>query len=97
MFDYFVAPAHERTNWALGLGLPMFVLTPDIGPFAPLNHEVLCSSGAAVEVHAGEFSDQLHSLATNGRLASMAEAGWHPDSISGFAHIADYLCDRYSS
>ena len=30
-FDYFVAPAHERSNWALGLGLPIFIIEPAIG------------------------------------------------------------------
>ena len=40
-FDYFVSPSHERTNWALGLGLPMFLLHPLIGPFSPINREIL--------------------------------------------------------
>ena len=24
-FDFFMAPSHERTCWAFGLGLPMFI------------------------------------------------------------------------
>jgi len=35
--DAFVAAPHERTNWAVGLGLPLFALFPLIGTFAPQN------------------------------------------------------------
>ncbi|MCH7948576.1 MAG: hypothetical protein IIC66_12350, partial [candidate division Zixibacteria bacterium] len=45
--DFFVAPSHERSNWAMGLGLPMFILEPAIGPFSPLNREILLEAGVA--------------------------------------------------
>ncbi|HDR00060.1 MAG TPA: hypothetical protein ENN51_07250, partial [candidate division WOR-3 bacterium] len=45
--DLAVAPAHERVNWAVGLGLPMFLLEPDIGPFAPLNRAHALELGVA--------------------------------------------------
>jgi len=31
LLDIFVAPSHEYTNWAIGLGLPMLALFPIIG------------------------------------------------------------------
>lgn len=46
--DYFVAPSHERTNWALGLGLPFFMLAPVFGSFAPLNRELAQEFAAAI-------------------------------------------------
>jgi hypothetical protein len=38
--DFFIAASHERINWALGLSLPMFVLTPFIGSYAKENYEI---------------------------------------------------------
>jgi hypothetical protein len=97
--DYFVAPSHERTNWAVGLGLPMFALTPTIGPFAPLNLQLLLDSGTAQELpttdKADRFSDRLSQLQRSGRLLEMAESGWGHFEIDGFATIATLLSRRY--
>lgn len=87
-FDYFVAPSHERTNWALGLGLPMFILLPTIGPFAPLNREILLSSGVAEDL--GLTGARLE----RGQLLKMASSGWGNYPIDGFAQIADYITER---
>ncbi len=38
--DFFIAASHERVNWALGLSLPLFVLTPFIGSYAKENYEI---------------------------------------------------------
>ena len=46
--DVMVAAAHERTNWAVGLGLPMFVLLPHIGPFARENFEFAQQQGVCL-------------------------------------------------
>ncbi len=45
--DFFIAASHERTNWALGLSLPMFVLTPFIGSYAYENYEIAKNYGVA--------------------------------------------------
>lgn len=94
-FDYFVAPSHERTNWALGLGLPMFIVRPPIGPFSPLNDLKLTKSGVAVPIDnlddAAKFAEILAGLRSEGRMAEMARAGWKPDDISGFRTAAEYI------
>lgn len=97
--DYLVAPPHERTNWALGLGLPMFALTPTVGPFAPLNLELLLKSGTAAalgdEIEASAFAATLTRFRRSGRLARMARQGWGRYDLNGFSRIAAYLIDRY--
>jgi hypothetical protein len=94
-FDYFVAPPHERTNWALGLGLPMYVVDPPIGSFAPLNREILLGAGVAMPIcnsgNAREFADTLEVHRRSGRLRDMAAAGWQRFDINGFANIAAML------
>ncbi|MEO0097191.1 MAG: hypothetical protein ABIK78_03735 [candidate division WOR-3 bacterium] len=45
--DFFIAASHERTNWALGLSLPMFVLSPFIGSYAYENYEIAKNYGIA--------------------------------------------------
>ncbi len=98
-FDYFVAPSHERTSWALGLGLPMFILEPPIGPFAPLNREVLHNAGVAISLDSrtvSEFCWALPYYRTSGRLAEMAESGWKRHPINGFQVISDFLINKYA-
>ena len=98
--DYFVGPPHERTNWALGLGLPMFALTPTVGPFAPMNLELLLGSGTArtfqTEAEVLRFGDTLNELRTSGRLAAMARLGWGKFDIGGFEKIARFLVQHYA-
>jgi hypothetical protein len=94
-FDYFVAPAHERSHWALGLGLPMFVTEPVIGSYAAANRQfVLEASAAAVIADPGaaaRLGDRLGELRRSGGLESMARAGWGRCDIEGFANIAGLL------
>lgn len=94
-FDFFVAPSHERTNWALGLGLPMFVVDPPLGSFSPLNREFLLDSGVASSLldldEAASFGETLTELRRSGELPRMAEAGWRRFDIRGFFNIAELL------
>jgi hypothetical protein len=94
-FDYFVAPPHERTSWALGLGLPMYVVEPPLGSFAPLNLEVLLDAGVARPLGRGavaeRFADTLEAHRKSGELEQMCEAGRHRHDIGGFANIAAML------
>ncbi len=94
--DYLVAPPHERTNWSMGLGLPMFALVPVIGPFAPLNLSLLLRGGTAVELTEPSGLDaNLRRLRDSGRLLRMAEAGWGRYDIDGFLRIARHLVAWY--
>lgn len=100
-FDFLVAPAHERTNWSLGLGLPMFVLTPHKGSFAPLNWQLLHEHGTALPIEnvteADRFGVMVSELHRSGQLLAMAQGGWGKYDIDGFARIADYLCRRFGA
>ena len=96
--DYIVSPAHERTNWALGLGLPIFVLTPTVGPFAALNLKLIESQGVGVRlpegVRQGSFRRFIAETRNSGHLLSMSERGWGYYPINGFQTIANSLIDR---
>jgi hypothetical protein len=96
--DFLVAPSHERTNWSSGLGLPMFVLTPVIGPYAPLNLGLMQKTGCAVAIKSDSDARGLGAtvadLRKTGRLAAMARNGWGKHNISGFARIAEFLSVR---
>ncbi|MEO0069544.1 MAG: hypothetical protein ABIK18_01965 [candidate division WOR-3 bacterium] len=90
--DLFVAAAHERTNWAVGLGLPMFALLPHIGPFAKENFEFALNQGVCLPLtRAEEFGSTLSALRQNGKLREMAYAGWQKHPITGAQVIANFL------
>lgn len=99
--DYFAGPAHERTNWAAGLGLPLFVVEPCIGPFAPLNRDLLLQLGVGAVIgrdcHAREFGSFVSELRERGHLQRMASSGWGVYPIDGFARIADLLIQRHDT
>ncbi len=98
-FDYLVAPPHERSNWALGLGLPMFCVEPCFGPFAALNRDYLVEHGVAQLLanleQAQGFGTLLHESRQDGRLAKQAISGWGRYKIDGFTRIARFLAERY--
>lgn len=99
-FDYLVAPSHERSNWAVGVGLPMFILEPAIGPFAPLNRQILLDSNVALSVDcrtAEEFPWALDYYRKEGKLAQMAHAGWKRHNVNGFQTIAEFLINKYAA
>ncbi len=90
--DVMVAAAHERTNWAIGLGLPMFALLPHIGPFARENFEFASKQGTCLPVttlsDADRFGSALAELRRSGRLLEMARNGWGRHAITGAATTA---------
>jgi|WetSurMetagenome_2_1015567.scaffolds.fasta_scaffold62111_2 hypothetical protein len=93
--DVMVAAAHERTNWAVGLGLPMFALLPHIGPFARENFEFASAQGVCLPLTsqqaATELGSTLDALRRDGGLAAMARAGWGRHAINGAAVTARIL------
>ncbi|MBT3194332.1 MAG: hypothetical protein HN341_17440 [Verrucomicrobia bacterium] len=93
--DYFVSPSHERTNWAVGLGLPMFIVDPPIGTYAPRNRELLLKQGVAETLatiqEASALGASLERLRKTGTLAKRSESGWGHDPIDGFRTIVDWL------
>jgi len=93
--DYFVSPSHERTNWALSLGLPMFVVDPALGSFSPLNRQVLLDYSVARVIpdrsEAALFGATLTTLKRNGELRRMAEVCWGRFDMGGFENIAEML------
>ena len=94
-FDYFVSPSHERTNWAIGLGIPMFILYPLIGPFSPINRNILLNYEVAKEIlddkTADDFGENIGQLVADGNLVSMAENGFGNFPLNGFSQICKYL------
>ena len=101
LFDFLVAPSHERANWALGLGLPMFIVGPCVGPFAPLNRDLLLDAGVARVLEndhdAALLAARLGKAPGREELLSAAQKGWGKYKIDGFERIADYLVDRFSA
>ena len=97
-FDAFVAAAHERTNWAVGLGLPMFAFDPDIGPFAPLNRALARELGVLRPIGgrsgAHSLGERLSRLRRAGELASIARNGFGGLSTDGAECIAAFLLEE---
>ncbi|MCE9615194.1 MAG: hypothetical protein K8T26_13025 [Lentisphaerae bacterium] len=93
-WDYVCSPAHERSHWALGLGMPLFALDPPIGSFAPLNRARLLAEGVAAPLApaaAATFGPQLAEWQRAGVLSRMAAAGWDRFTINGFARSSEFL------
>ena len=93
--DVFVAASHERTNWAVGLGLPMFVLFPLIGTFASLNFEFAQRQKVTYPLDSLEKAKTLgkiiSELRENGQLTQMALNGFGLHRINGVCEAASYL------
>jgi len=98
--DFLVSPAHERTNWALGLGLPMMILEPCFGPFAPINRRILLEHGVAYDLNVQSehrsFGERIDSMRSKGELTRLAERGWGRYPINGFEANASLLAERYT-
>jgi len=77
----------------------MFALTPTIGPYAPLNLDLLELSGVAVRLadllESSSFASALDSLRASGRLLQMADQGWGKLPIDGFDTIARHLLTHF--
>jgi hypothetical protein len=99
--DVMVSAAHERTNWSVGLGLPMFALLPNIGPFAGENFEFASQQGTCLPLagtaDAASLGEKLDELRKTGRLAEMARSGWGRHSINGADTIARSLLTAVES
>ncbi|MBM3315286.1 hypothetical protein FJY71_05530 [candidate division WOR-3 bacterium] len=92
LLDVMVAAAHERTNWAVGLGLPMFALLPHIGPFAQENYDFASGQDACLPLEdPARFGRMLTDLHHSGRLAEMSRAGWGRLPITGAKVTAESL------
>lgn len=97
-FDYLATPSHERTNWGMGLGLPMFIVGPSIGPFSPLNRALLLEHGVGIDIedkHCDQFGELISRLVSSNRLIEMIDRGWGIHPIDGFERIADELVRRF--
>lgn len=93
-FDAVVSPPHERSNWAVALGVPFFLVGPDIGPFAPRNRALLLRAGVAAEIRdesdAAALPARLADLRAKGLLLRMSESGT-AGPIDGFRRAARLL------
>jgi len=93
--DLMIAAAHERTNWAVGLGLPMFALHPNIGPFARENFAFAVGQGVCLPLsttaEAHGLAETLGRLRASGQLTRMAELGFGRFSITGADAVARRL------
>lgn len=93
--DFFVSPSHERTNWAAGLGLPIFVTDPPIGPFSPLNRKFILDNniGNVIvdKLETESFSEKLILFKQSGQLAAYAENGFGKYEINGFKNIVEFV------
>lgn len=98
--DLFVAAAHERTNWAVGLGLPMWVLLPHIGTFAAENFAFATERGVALplgaEADAALLGQTIEKARTDRTLADMAQRGFRHLPIDGARHTAGLIMEEYS-
>ena len=85
--DVFIAASHERTNWAVGLGLPMFVLFPLIGTFASQNFEFAQIQKVVYPLDSREKAKNLGEILTglrqNGQLGEMARNGFGVHKVNG--------------
>jgi hypothetical protein len=92
--DVVVSPPHERSNWAVALGVPFLLVGPDLGPFAPRNRALLRSRRVAVELEsrlrALALPARIDRLLGEGELAAMSRRGVGPP-YRGFEAAAAFL------
>lgn len=100
LLDMFVAPSHERTNWAVGLGLPMFVLYPLIGTFSPQNFEFAQRQGVCYPIDSMKKAHSLGKIITqlteSKKLAEMAKKGFGIHKINGSEITASHILESLS-
>ncbi|MCX8015592.1 MAG: hypothetical protein N2748_06180 [candidate division WOR-3 bacterium] len=87
LLDFFVAPSHEYTNWAIGLGMPMFSLFPMIGSYASENYQFAYNLGVTYPIQteddAQSLANIIQQLSESGELVKMAEKGFSKFAIDG--------------
>ncbi|MGQ0720283.1 MAG: hypothetical protein ACT4PE_01775 [Candidatus Eiseniibacteriota bacterium] len=95
--DAVVSPPHERSHWAVGLGVPFFLVGPDIVPFAPRNRTLLLAAGVAASldgvVGAARLPAVLDDLRASDALLRMSEAGGGVP-VDGFRRAARFVLDE---
>lgn len=95
--DALVAASHERTNWAVGLGIPMFALFPLIGTFAAQNFEFARRQGVTCPLAtlqaARNLGRVLCELRESGRLVEMARRGFGVLEVDGVQAVAAQALD----
>ncbi len=99
--DVFAVASHERTNWAVGLGLPMFVLFPLIGTFASQNFEFAQSQKVVYPLDSTEKAKDLgkilSELRQSGQLLDMARNGFGIHRINGVEIVVSDLLKTMNS
>ena len=96
--DVFVAASHERTNWAVGLGLPMFALFPLIGTFASQNFDFAKRQKVVYPLDSAHKAKNLGEILSNlrqsGQLPQMAQNGFGVHSTTGVeTAVAHFIKD----
>jgi organic radical activating enzyme len=97
--DIIVAASHERTNWAVGLGLPIFLLFPLIGTYAKQNFDFAFDRGVALPIpkieDARNLDDRLNNLRELNILKEMMQSGFTTYNLDGARFIADYIINSF--
>jgi hypothetical protein len=92
--DFFASPAHERTNWSIGLGLPQFIIGPHIGSYAPLNAAFAIAQDTALVIdtrdRARHLGKEVNEMRSRGRLETLARNGYGK-SLKGFERCAEVI------
>ena len=92
--DLVASPPHERSNWAVALGVPLLLVGPDLGPFAPRNRALLYARGVAVDMgsrtRALALPARVDHLRGDGTWAAMSARGTGPE-FRGFEAAARFL------
>jgi hypothetical protein len=98
LLDVFVAPSHEHTNWAVGLGLPMFALFPMIGSYAAENYRFAYEQGVSYPIQtiidAQSLDKIIFQLRDSGELIKMGERGFDKFPIDGAIKTAQVLLGK---
>jgi len=93
--DAVVAASHERTNWAVGLGLPMFALFPLIGTFAAQNFDFAQRLKVVYPLDLVEKAQNLGGILSvlkhNGQLAEMAKNGFGVHGVNGIDTLVTWF------
>jgi len=93
--DLFCAAPHERVNWAVGAGLPIIMIAPPIGTFAPQNLDFVLKSGCGLDLSRRDqfeaLGEMITRLRTSGDLTSMVTSGQNIKSIHGAKVITENL------
>ncbi|GEM_PF-2118231 len=98
-FDYLVSPANERSSWAAGLGIPMFIMNSLAGPSEKSNRNFLLRQGLAVDIgennNIASFSNLLEEYRDSGKLLDLAASGYNKLPITGFKLAAEYIAEFF--